>query len=87
MAGIDDVLERIVTDTEFRRQLTTDPHKALAGYDVTDDEMELVTLQLSTDAGAAGGITKRDWILLGIGAGAVILAGVIGMVIALILRS
>ncbi len=59
MAGIDDVLERIVTDTEFRHQLSTDPHRALAGYDLTDDEMELVTLQLSTDAGAAGGMEQR----------------------------
>ena len=31
-------------------------------------------------------LTNRDWLLLGLGAGAVILAGVVGLVLAMMLR-
>ena len=51
-------------------------------------DVELVPVNaLANTPQQAGGLTKRDWILLGVGAGAVIFAGILGMVIALILRS
>jgi hypothetical protein len=53
MADINDVLERLITDPAFRQQLHADRDKALEGYDLTDDDRELLAAQLSE--GGAGG--------------------------------
>ena len=39
MAGIEDALERLRTDPAFRTQLGTDPRSALAGYELTADDV------------------------------------------------
>ena len=50
--GIDEALERLVTDPTFRDELARDPKGALAGYDLTRDELSLLAQQLS--AGTLG---------------------------------
>lgn len=59
MAGIDDVLERLVTDDAFRTQLASDPDAALTGYDLTDEDRALLDSQVSSDAGQAGTMEGR----------------------------
>jgi hypothetical protein len=59
MAGIDDVLERLITDDRFREQLATDPDTALAGYDLSADERALLATRVTTDAGQSGVLEAR----------------------------
>jgi serine/threonine protein kinase len=47
-------------------------------------DVELVPWPAMPAAGQGGKLTRREWILIGIGAGAVIFAGIVGMVLALI---
>jgi hypothetical protein len=49
VAGIDHVLERLVTDRSFRDQLAADPRSALAGYDLTTDELVLLATHVSDE--------------------------------------
>jgi hypothetical protein len=46
MAGLDEVLERLATDPGFRTRLTSRPWAALAGYDLTAEERELLAERL-----------------------------------------
>lgn len=59
MAGIDEVLERLVTDPEFRARLATDPADALSGYLLAADDLTLLATRLSLDAGAPGAVEQR----------------------------
>ena len=59
MAGIDDVLERLVTDASFKKQLVTDPRTALAGYELTADDVELLAAQVTDDTGSLGAVEQR----------------------------
>src|SRR5258706_11037427 len=59
MAGIDDVLERLLTDTRFAKQLATDPVAALAGYELSPDDMSLLSTQISFDPGAMSLVEER----------------------------
>jgi hypothetical protein len=59
MAGFDEALERLITDAGFRAALEQDPQAALADYDLTDDERDLLTSQLIEGAGASGGVEQR----------------------------
>ena len=42
MADIDTVLERLVTEAAFRARLRSDPAGALAGYALSQDDLEVV---------------------------------------------
>jgi hypothetical protein len=59
VATIDDVLERLVTDEAFRRQVAADPAAALAGYDLGPDDLRLLSSQLETSAGRAHAMETR----------------------------
>ncbi len=59
MAGIDDVLERLVTDPGFRARLAGDPAGALSGYDLTADDLQLLSSQLDVGPGTSGGVEAR----------------------------
>ena len=59
MAGIDDVLERLVTDASFKKQLVTDPKAALAGYELTADDVQLLAAQVTDDTGSLGAVEQR----------------------------
>lgn len=52
MAGIDEVLERLVSEPGFRTRLTSRPWAALAGYDLNEEERELLAVRLLAVAGA-----------------------------------
>lgn len=51
MAGIDDVLERLRTDPSFKQQISDDPQAALAGYELTTEDLSLLATRVadSTD--------------------------------------
>jgi hypothetical protein len=59
MAGIDDVLERLVTDASFKKELVTDPKAALAGYELTADDVQLLAAQVTDDTGSLGAVEQR----------------------------
>ena len=59
MAGIDDVLERLLTDSQFARHLAQDPASALAGYELTADDLSLLSSQVSFDPGALSLVEER----------------------------
>src|SRR2546429_3720972 len=52
MSDFDAVLERLVTDPAFTSALSADPAAALAGYELSADEVELLRSQVSAGAGA-----------------------------------
>ena len=60
MAGIDEVLERLVSEPGFRTWLTSRPWVALAGYDLNEEERELLAVRLLAGPGAAALHTRRD---------------------------
>jgi len=51
MSDFDTVLERLLTDGAFKSALAADPAAALAGYQLSDDEVELLRSQVSADLG------------------------------------
>ena len=59
MAGIDDVLERLLTDAGFARQLAADPADALAGYELSAEDLDLLSAQVSFDRGALSNVEER----------------------------
>jgi hypothetical protein len=59
MAGIDEVLERLVNDPQFPERLRTDPATALAGYELSEDDMRVLAMQLSSDSGTGGAMEQR----------------------------
>lgn len=59
MAGIDEVLERLVTDPAFRARLAADPDAALAGYVLSDDDRAVLATALSQDTGTWGTVERR----------------------------
>lgn len=59
MAGIDEVLERLVTDPAFRTQLSQDPATALANYMLYDDDLDVLAAAISEHAGESGSVDQR----------------------------
>jgi len=59
MAGIDEVLERLLTDAQFARHLAQDPASTLAGYELTADDLTLLSTQVSFDPGALSLVEER----------------------------
>jgi hypothetical protein len=59
MGDIDSILERLVGDSEFRRQIKEDPAQALAGYDLDSSEREMLVAQLSADDGDDRQVEQR----------------------------
>src|SRR5215469_13166231 len=51
MSDFDDVLERLLVDPAFKAVLAADPAAALAGYQLSAEELELLGSQLSTQDG------------------------------------
>ncbi len=51
MSDFDAVLERLVTDPDFTSALAADPAATLAGYDLSEDEVELLRSQVSAGDG------------------------------------
>jgi hypothetical protein len=58
MTTFDDLVHRVATDPAFAEQVRTDPRSALAGHDLTDDQLrrlDRAVRPLATDPPAAGG--------------------------------
>jgi hypothetical protein len=47
LAGIEDALERLRTDPAFKAQLASDPRSALAGYELTADDLSRLARAVS----------------------------------------
>jgi hypothetical protein len=59
MSDFDTVLERLLGDAGFQAALARDPAAALRGYNLTEDEREVLRSQLVTDAGGHGAVETR----------------------------
>lgn len=59
MSGIDEVLERLVTDQRFREQLRQDPATALSGYVLYDEDLEVLAATLDEGRGGDHGVEQR----------------------------
>jgi hypothetical protein len=54
------VIGKAVTDSEFRKALSADPDEALAGYELTEDEIAaLKSVDAETMESFAGSLDKR----------------------------
>jgi hypothetical protein len=59
VAGIEDALERLRTDPAFRSQLATDPRSALAGYELSGDDLAELARAVSTHHNGASAVEQR----------------------------
>ena len=59
MAGLDDVLERLVADPSYRQLLATDPSAALGGYELSEEDRALLASQVTDFAGTGGKVEAR----------------------------
>jgi len=50
MAGLDEVLRRLDTDSDFRQQLEVEPAAALEGYDLSADDLTTLVDAVAADA-------------------------------------
>ena len=51
MSDFDAALERLISDPAFRDALAADPARALAGYQLSPDELDILTSQVDTGTG------------------------------------
>ncbi|NIV38151.1 MAG: hypothetical protein GWN58_54670 [Anaerolineae bacterium] len=57
---VQEVIGRAVTDSEFRKALFADPDEALAGYELTEDEIvALKSVDAETMKSFAGSLDER----------------------------
>jgi hypothetical protein len=59
MSDFDTALERLVTDPAFRDALAADPARALAGYQLSADERDLLSAQVDTGTGGQRHVEQR----------------------------
>ena len=64
--AFEQIIDRAVKDKDFRNLLISDPDKATQGYEITDDERDLLKdideEQINTFAGGLGDrTTKGNW--------------------------
>jgi hypothetical protein len=59
MSDFDTVLERLMVDPAFRAALGADPGRALAGYRLSSDEIELLHAQVETGSGGNREVEQR----------------------------
>jgi len=59
MSDFDAVLERLLADPGFQAMLAADPGRALAGYRLSADEVELLHAQVSTETGGQRRVEQR----------------------------
>jgi len=59
VSDFDVALERLVSEPAFREALAADPRRALAGYRLTPDELEVLTSQVDTGSGGQRHVEQR----------------------------
>jgi hypothetical protein len=56
---VDEVLERLVTDDAFKRELAEDPRHALARYELTPDDLSMLASQVASGASGQSAVEQR----------------------------
>jgi hypothetical protein len=59
MSGIDEVLERLVTDRGFQERFRRDPASALSGYVLYDEDLQVLAAALDDGPGGDHGVEQR----------------------------
>lgn len=59
MAGLADALERLRTDPAFISRLVTDPRSALAGYDLSADDLSVLAKAVDDCNAEASAVEQR----------------------------
>lgn len=59
MAGLADVIERLLRDPGFRAELISDPKSALAGYQLTGDQLQQLARWVGEDDDADSDVERR----------------------------
>jgi len=59
MAGIEDALDRLRTDPAFRAQLATDPRSALAGSELSADDLSRLAKAVSANSHGKSVVEQR----------------------------
>jgi hypothetical protein len=59
MSEFDEVLERLVTDAAFAHELSRDTTKALAGYELSGEDLATLSTQVSFDRGEGALVEER----------------------------
>jgi len=59
MSDLDAVLERLVTDAAFAQELSRNPTTALAGYELSGEDLSTLSTQVSFDRGAGALVEER----------------------------
>jgi hypothetical protein len=59
MSDLDAVLERLVTDPAFVQELSHNPTTALAGYELSEEDLSTLSTQVSFDRGAVALVEER----------------------------
>jgi len=59
VSDFDVALERLVSEPAFREALAADPQRALAGYRLSPDELEVLTSQVDTGSGGQRHVEQR----------------------------
>ena len=63
MAGIEEAMDRLALDPNFRDALHRDPRAALDGYDLSADDLERLAGQLMTDVEPKSGRPSKAALL------------------------
>ncbi|MGH3717080.1 MAG: hypothetical protein ACRDT4_27005, partial [Micromonosporaceae bacterium] len=66
MTQIEEVLDRLVREPWFRVRLMSSPWVALAGYDLSESERELLAVELITGPRAERESDKSRWTVPGL---------------------
>lgn len=59
MAGLQDALDRLHSDPAFRAQLATDPRSALAGYDLSADDLSVLAREVDANNDGQSAVERR----------------------------
>jgi hypothetical protein len=59
MPGIEDALARLITDPAFKERLTTDPRSALAGYELSADDLSVLAREVGADNRSKSVVEQR----------------------------
>jgi hypothetical protein len=59
MAGLQDALDRLRSDPAFRAQLATDPRAALAGYELSADDLSELAREVDASNHGQSAVEQR----------------------------
>ena len=59
MSDLNAVMERLLTDPDYRRTFAVDPGRAMAGYDLTAQEQQMLLTEVSPDTVVGSAVEQR----------------------------